>query len=199
MDQKTYNAAYWAWARSVNGQQLFDAMALTGDDARMTAICTLAMNRSYTVDLGTMLYGYDPYVLAKQRVIDGYTWVPAPWQPPVVVSPGLAFPGLPSYDPFNAPKGSIPVADPDGTDQQIYKTFGISVPVPVPPAPPSDVPLVDTSGVVNGNWYLPTAAGQEKIRHGEILVGELHSEGGRQYRLGVSKMLMGNAYYWLKV
>jgi hypothetical protein len=65
--------------------------------------------QGFAIDPNIMLHGWDPYMTMKIRQGEGYTWIPAVGQDGIPVSPGLNFPGLPSYDPSNPPPGSIRV------------------------------------------------------------------------------------------
>ena len=68
------------------------------------------MGRGFKVDPQIMVWGWDPLKTMTARKMMGYTWVPSFGQPSVQVPPGLSFPGKPTYDPFNAPAGSIEVS-----------------------------------------------------------------------------------------
>ena len=78
------------------------------DDQRAAAAQALAA-KGYSVDVPIMVWGWDPLVTMTVRQNMGYTWVPSGGQAPVAVTPGISFPGLPSYDPNNPPAGSIKV------------------------------------------------------------------------------------------
>lgn len=67
-------------------------------------------NRGFSIDNEIMILGWDPYMTMKVRQESGYTWFPAIGQWMTPVAPGISFPGLPSYDPNNAPQGSIRVS-----------------------------------------------------------------------------------------
>ena len=67
-------------------------------------------HRGFAIDANIMIHGWDPYMTMKIRQGEGYTWVPAVGQNGIPVSPGLIFPGLPSYDPAKPPQGSIRVS-----------------------------------------------------------------------------------------
>ena len=63
----------------------------------------------YIIDPNIMIHGWDPYMTMKIRKEEGYTWIPAVGQNGIPVSPGISFPGLPSYDPHNPPPGAVRV------------------------------------------------------------------------------------------
>ncbi|MEO5924841.1 MAG: hypothetical protein ABIR70_13560 [Bryobacteraceae bacterium] len=65
--------------------------------------------QGFAIDPNIMIHGWDPYMTMKIRQGEGYTWIPAVGQDGIPVSPGLNFPGLPSYDPSKPPPGSIQV------------------------------------------------------------------------------------------
>jgi hypothetical protein len=66
-------------------------------------------DQGFAIDPNIMIHGWDPYMTMKIRQGEGYTWVPATGQDGIPVSPGLNFPGLPSYDPNKPPAGAIKV------------------------------------------------------------------------------------------
>jgi|WetSurMetagenome_2_1015567.scaffolds.fasta_scaffold121283_2 hypothetical protein len=66
-------------------------------------------NQGFVIDPNIMIHRWDPYMTMKIRQGEGYTWTPAVGQNGIPVSPGLNFPGLPSYDPNNPPPGAVRV------------------------------------------------------------------------------------------
>ncbi len=97
------------------------------DPARVALAQSLALE-GFVIDNAIMVWGWDPYVVMNVRKDLGFTWVPSALQPNVPVTPGLSFPGLPSYDPDHPPAGSIKVS----LDLKDYPAFDPPVPVPVP-------------------------------------------------------------------
>lgn len=66
--------------------------------------------QGFVIDPNIMLHRWDPYMTMKGRMEEGYTWVPSVGQDGIPVSPGLTFPGLPSYDAGNPPRGAVLVS-----------------------------------------------------------------------------------------
>jgi hypothetical protein len=65
--------------------------------------------RGYLIDPAIMIWGWDPLRTMLLRSVHGYTWVPSALQPPILARPGFVVPGIPAYDPYNPPPGSVPV------------------------------------------------------------------------------------------
>jgi hypothetical protein len=97
--------AYWA-TQPKEVQALKDIH----DFATRRGLAQDLISKGYTIDFDIMVWGDDPYAAMKNRLGSGYTWVPSAGQNPIPVSPGLSFPGLPSYDPAHPPAGSILVS-----------------------------------------------------------------------------------------
>ena len=83
-----------------------------------------------------MVWGWDAFLTMTMRVQFGYTWVPSALQPPVSIAPGIAQPGVVSYDPLHAPPGSIKVS----TNIVDYPPFN-PPPQPQPQTPAGDAPV----------------------------------------------------------
>lgn len=64
----------------------------------------------YTIDVAIMVNRYNPVCMMGLRLAQGFAWIPSALQSPILVMPGLVFPGLPSYDPAHPPEGSIKVS-----------------------------------------------------------------------------------------
>jgi hypothetical protein len=99
----TPSDAYWAMQPPA-----VQALRNTPEDQRL-AIAQQLAQQGYAIDVPIMVWGWDPLVTMSVRRDLGYTWVPSALQKPVSVVPGVSFPGSPSYDPNNAPPGSIQV------------------------------------------------------------------------------------------
>jgi hypothetical protein len=99
----TPSDAYWAMQPPA-----VQALRNTPEDQRLALAQQLAQ-QGYAIDVPIMVWGWDPLVTMSVRRDMGYTWVPSALQKPVSVVPGVSFPGAPSYDPNNAPPGSIQV------------------------------------------------------------------------------------------
>lgn len=161
-------AAYLSTAKDGERLEMFKGLAADG----------------YIVDIPIMVWNLDPFVTMLSRFLGGYTWVPNALQPPVLVAPGLDFPGLPSYDP-NPPKDSILVYDP--RDKANW-------PKPFDPPVVNNAPASDKLvGEYHGGVYLSTLPGQ-KIANGEVI-----TQDGVQYRKIVTVGLMGAMHFWAKV
>lgn len=65
--------------------------------------------QGYAIDAPIMVWGWDPEQTMRLRSEYGYTWVPSAYQPQIQIAPGLAMPGIQSYDPTQPPPGSIRV------------------------------------------------------------------------------------------
>lgn len=65
--------------------------------------------QGYKIDVPIMVWQWDPLTTMIERQNYGYTWVPSALDSPVLLPPGLSFPGLPNYDPNNGPSDSIKV------------------------------------------------------------------------------------------
>jgi|ERR1700722_10507269 hypothetical protein len=138
--QQQFDQAYWL-------SQPPEVQALQGvaPDQRATQAAALATN-GFTVDVPIMVWGWDPYLVMQMRVQYGYTWVPSALQPPVSIAPGLAQPGVVSYNPLDPPAGSIKVS----TNIADYPPF-IPPPQPTPQTPSGSDPV----GLQSiGNIYL---------------------------------------------
>lgn len=109
MTLRQMDYANWWW-----GEQPAEVAALRTIERyedRLKLAWDLA-RRGFRVDAAIAVWHWDPYAVQKLRKQYGYTWVPSLGMPPVLVAPGLTFPGLPSYDPNNPPPGAI-LVDPD--------------------------------------------------------------------------------------
>jgi hypothetical protein len=99
----TPDEAYWA-------EQPAAVQALKDMPADQVGPAAIALaQQGYVIDVPIMVWGWDPLTTMVERQNYGYTWVPSGLQAPVQVPPGLAFPGLPTYDPNKPPAGSIAV------------------------------------------------------------------------------------------
>jgi hypothetical protein len=142
--QSDFDQAYWA-SQPPEVASAFGPASTLNDDDRATRAQQLAQ-QGFTIDIPIMAWKWDPYLVMTMRLNFGYTWVPAALQPPIMVAPGLSFPGEPSYNPNNPPAGSIPVS----VNIQDYPPYA-APPSPVPPAPTVEDPV----GVqAIGNLYL---------------------------------------------
>lgn len=91
----------------------------------------LALARQgYLIDGSIVVAGVDPLAIMELRRKYGYTWIPAYDEKPILVAPGVTFPGLPSYDPSNPPPRSIPV-DPNPRErvklEQIFDQYDLAL------------------------------------------------------------------------
>ncbi len=73
------------------------------------ALAQSLSKQGYAIDAPIMVWGWDPEQTMRLRTEYGYTWVPSAYQPQIQIAPGLAMPGIPSYDPTQPPPGSIRV------------------------------------------------------------------------------------------
>jgi hypothetical protein len=129
--QQQFDQAYWA-------SQPPEVQVLPGiadPDQRPSRAADLA-TKGFTIDVPIMVWGWDPYLVMKLRSDFGYTWVPSALQPPVTIAPGIAQPGVVSYDPLHPPPGSIHVS----TNVQDYPPFN-PPPQPTPQTPAGDDPV----------------------------------------------------------
>ena len=101
---ESYDDAYWA-QQPPAVQQLRDI----SDYQTREQLGTQLAEQGYTIDVPIMVYGWDPSRVMATREAAGYTWVPSGLQKPVEMPPGVTVPGMASYDPNNAPAGSIRV------------------------------------------------------------------------------------------
>ena len=101
---QSFDDAYWA-AQPAAVQQL----RTIDDQGQRTTMATQLATQGYKIDVPIMVWGWDPSQVTSLRQSYGYTWVPSALQNPVPVAPGLAQPGMQSYDPNNPPAGSITV------------------------------------------------------------------------------------------
>ncbi len=99
----TPDDAYWA-------EQPVAVQALRNMPPDQVGQAAIALaNQGYTIDVPIMVWQWDPLTTMVERQNYGYTWVPSGLGTPVMLPPGLSFPGLASYDPNNPPAGSIKV------------------------------------------------------------------------------------------
>ena len=99
----TPDDAYWA-----DQPAAVQALRNMPEGDRQNAAMKLAQDGN-TIDVPIMVWGWDPLTTMVERQNYGYTWVPSALGSPVLVPPGLSFPGEPSYDAANPPAGSIKV------------------------------------------------------------------------------------------
>jgi hypothetical protein len=97
--------AYWAMQ-----PEEVQALRTIQDPVERGLLAQELSQQGFAIDPNIMLFGWDPYMTMKMRMEEGYTWIPALGQSNIPVSPGLSYPGLPSYDPGHPPPGSIPVS-----------------------------------------------------------------------------------------
>lgn len=64
----------------------------------------------YRIVSDVMIFEVDPVTYINLCYNQGYRHVPVMGQAPVMVAPGVSFPGLPSYDPNKPPLGSFPIS-----------------------------------------------------------------------------------------
>jgi len=95
--------AYW-FAQPAEVQAL-----RTMTEPALSALAHELADKGFLIDVPIMVWGWDPVATMQTRHSQGFTWVPSGNMQPVSVGPGLSFPGLPSYDADNPPKGSIKV------------------------------------------------------------------------------------------
>src|SRR6204780_4714587 len=112
--QQQFDQAYWA-SQPPAIQAL---QSIADQEQRATAAAQLATN-GFTIDVPIMVWGWDAFLTMTMRAQFGYTWVPSALQPPVSIAPGIAQPGVVSYDPLHPPAGSIKVS----TSIQDYPPF----------------------------------------------------------------------------
>jgi hypothetical protein len=129
--QQQFDQAYWA-SQPPEVQAL---PGITDQEQRATTAAELATN-GFTIDVPIMVWGWDAYLTMTMRAQFGYTWVPSALQPPVSIAPGIAQPGVVSYDPLHPPAGSIKVS----TSIQDYPPF-TAAPQPTPQTPAGADPV----------------------------------------------------------
>lgn len=117
-------------------------VAIAGD--RDTAAMKLAQ-QGFAIDVPIMAWGWSPVCVMCERIQYGYTWTPTALQSPILLPPGLSFPGLPSYDPNHPPAGSIKVS--------VNAADYPAVDPPVPPPPPTATNVVGPHNF--GKYYYP--------------------------------------------
>ena len=99
----TPDDAYWA-------EQPLAVQALRNMPPDQVGQAALALaKQGYKIDVPIMVWQWDPLTTMIERQNYGYTWVPSALDSPVLLPPGLSFPGLPNYDPNNGPSDSIKV------------------------------------------------------------------------------------------
>ncbi len=96
--------AYWA-----TQPKEVQVLRTIDDPAERAEMGQKLANQGFIIDPNIMIHRWDPYMTMKIRQGEGYTWIPAVGQNGIPVSPGLDFPGLPSYEPNNPPPGSVRV------------------------------------------------------------------------------------------
>jgi hypothetical protein len=129
--QQQFDQVYWA-------SQPPEVRALPGladQEQRASKAAELA-TKGFTIDVPIMVWGWDAYLAMSMRAQFGYTWVPSALQPPVTIAPGIAQPGVVSYDPLHMPPGSIKVS----MNIQDYPPFA-PAPLPQPQTPAGDNPV----------------------------------------------------------
>lgn len=129
-DQQKFDAAFVASqspaARAVLAMPVGSSAQLI---ARESAALALA-KQGYPVEGKIFGWGFDPFLTFQNYQQAGYTWVPNVLQAPPL-PPGLTFPGVPAYDPNNAPAGSIKV-DLNPADYPPYAQPSTPAPPPAP-------------------------------------------------------------------
>lgn len=99
----TPDDAYWA-------EQPPAVQALRNMPPDQVGQAALALaKQGYKIDVPIMVWQWDPLTTMIERQNYGYTWVPSALDSPVLLPPGLSFPGLPNYDPNNGPADAIKV------------------------------------------------------------------------------------------
>jgi hypothetical protein len=98
--------AYYYW--QAQPPAVRELAGLSGDE-RVARAQELA-NQGYLIDVPIMVWGWDPYLVMKERQEVGYTWVDSMNRQGNESMPGHPFVGMTPYDPFNPPSGSIPVS-----------------------------------------------------------------------------------------
>ena len=144
--------------------------------------------QGYIIDVPIMAFNWDPVCTMGVRLQQGYTWVPSALQPPVLLAPGLSFPGIPAYDAKNPPAGSIKVS----VDAKDYPSAD-------PPPPPK--PVVNASVV--GVCYPGGAVAKVVCSTGPgidiraVTDGQQFARDGVTYKAHVSQGLFGRTV-WLE-
>ncbi len=167
---------YWA-------AQPLPVQALRNMDTASSERATLAMQlakQGFTIDVPIMVWNWDAVITMALRAQYGYTWVPSALQPPVLLPPGLSFPGLPTYDPNHPPAGSIRVS-----------VNAADYPPVAPPAPP---PVPGASNIVGpknfGNYYYPGPAANG------LTDGAVVTQNGTQYTYHLVAGMMGPSAFF---
>jgi hypothetical protein len=99
------SAAYWA-AQPPEVQAMRSIPDVGARDAKAQELA----KQGFTIDYPIMVWQWDPLSTMRERIKDGYTWIPAVGQPSIEVTAGASFPGKKSYDPRNPPRGSVAVS-----------------------------------------------------------------------------------------
>lgn len=140
--QEIFDAAYYASLDPA----VAGLLSIQDFSARETDAATLAA-QGKVVDVPINVWGWDPYLVMKNRQAYGFTWVPSALQPNIAIAPGVSQPGTVPYDPNNPPAGSIRVS----TNPADFPPFN---PPPVVPLP---TPNSDPVGIQSlGTLYLST-------------------------------------------
>ncbi len=145
-------------------------------------------DQGFLIDVPIMVYQWDPVTVMGLRRVWGYTWVPSGAQANVPVVPGLVVPGMPEYDPKNAPANSIKVS----IDAADYPPFD----PPPPPLPPPSTALVGTRIWANVFTFAPGARDVQ----GNFMVndGQQITQDGASYVAHRSTTLMGETLYFTR-
>lgn len=131
-----------------------------GPDRAAKALALAEMGE--LVDVPIMVWGWDPEVVMGLRKDYGYTWVPSALMSPIVLAPGLKFPGLPEYDPKNIPIGAIVVKFPINEENYPPK-------VKVEPPKPLPTQASPVCGNSFGNLYFVCPQANKLLNHGDVV------------------------------
>jgi hypothetical protein len=143
VDQATFNQTYKA-AQPLPLQPYCGGLGAVNDGLGMSVATATALNAAgYVVDVATMVWGWDPFIVMRQRLIDGYLWVPNAGQPDVQAAPGASITGVTlPYLATDAPVGAISVS------------LNLSDYPPIAPPQPAPAPSADLVGAATGTDYV---------------------------------------------
>ncbi len=167
---------YWA-------AQPTPVQALRNMDESLRFDAAVALAKAgYAIDFPIMVYGWDAVTTMFIRVQDGYTWVPRADGSPILLPPGLIFPGIASYDPNNPPAGSIKVS----VSASDYPPFA-----PVAVIPPAATKAIVGAPVGDGKTFYGGPGAMLNSLTPAVTDGEIIPQGGVNYIAHVVRELMG--------
>ncbi len=147
-------------------------------------LALLLAKRGHIIDYYIMVLQGDPLFTMQLRKDYGYTWVPSLLQAPPAVAPGLWFPGVPSYDPDNPPKGSIKVS----IYAEDYPPFITPPPPVVEPAVIVGSPVFANMTGIGSMWY--------SARDDKMTIGAIHKDQRGTFLKRSQVMIGGSSSIW---